>query len=68
MVENIILRTVYKKAFFNILLHRVHILLQSFQKVTIGPQKIFLKKIKKSIKTKNLKLSTKLLKKLKKSL
>ena len=43
-VQNEILKPVYKKAFFNILLHRVHNLLQSFQKVQKGPQKFFLKK------------------------
>ena len=35
-MEHRILRTVYKEVFFNILLHRVRILLQSFQKVQKG--------------------------------
>jgi len=38
-VQNIILRPVYKKPLFNILLLRVSILLQSCQKELIGPKK-----------------------------
>jgi len=37
-VQNKIPRPVYKKAFLNILLHGFSILVQSFQKVQIGPQ------------------------------
>jgi len=44
--ERKILRPAYKRSFSIFLLYGVCFLLQSFQKVQIGPQKIFLKKSK----------------------
>jgi len=46
LVESKILRPVYEELFFNILLRRVLILLQSFQKVMKTPKKLLLKKSK----------------------
>jgi len=39
MVQNKILRPIYKEPFFNILPHSFRILVQSFQKLPLGPRK-----------------------------
>jgi len=62
-VRNDILRPVYNKAFFVILLYSLQILLQSFQKVQKGPSKMMYSGKKGYHKTQKTVVSTKPLKK-----